>query len=150
MIPQPGRVDSQWNPTDEIAQCNVYRKKEDLTRRACCIMPQQERGLICNAVAAVRIFLVVETTVKNLSDAGAQWGGAIWQKPGRPRPVAGRHVPGKLFRTGMEILVQTSEISTLSQSLCLSGCMKKKWPSDSVGTMCGVGFTLSVFHCLLQ
>ena len=49
-------------------------------------MPQQERGLIyiCNEVAAVRIFLGVETTVKNLSDAGAQWGGAIWQKPGRP------------------------------------------------------------------
>ena len=95
MIPQPGRVDSQWNPTDEIAQCNVYRKKDDLTRRACCIMPQQERGLIyiCNAVAAVRILLGVETTVKNLSDAGAQWGGAIWQKPGRPVADCGRPVP---------------------------------------------------------
>ena len=46
------------------------------------------------------------------------------------------------------MLVQTSKMSTSSQSLCLSGCMKLKFPSDSFGTICSIGFTLSILSLL--
>ena len=49
----------------------------------------------------------------------------------------------------MALLVHTSKISTSSQSLCLSGYLRRKFPSESFGTMCSISFTLSILSLLI-
>ena len=63
------------------------------------------------------------------------------------RPTALSHVPGELLRYNYGI--PASEISTLSQSLGLSGCMKRQCPSDPFDAMCSIGFALPISRCLL-
>ena len=48
----------------------------------------------------------------------------------------------------MAMLVHTSKISTFSQFLCLSGYLKRKFPSELFGKMCSIGFTLSISSLL--
>ena len=48
----------------------------------------------------------------------------------------------------MAMLVHTSKISTFSQFLCLSGYLKRKFPSELFCKMCSIGFTLSILSLL--
>ena len=66
------------------------------------------------------------------------------QKPGRAAGGPEDTSRVSYFEEVWQILYRPLKIPTLSQALCLSGCMKRKCPSDSFDTMCSIGLKLSI------